>query len=166
MVSTITSCLCTVIEHIVNLGSWHRRDDGTLSPGKLVKVPCQARFFNFTPNDLDTYPNVVITTDSPHSHPPPRQSSTPPIISDIFKSLLLNMKWRLADISPGRLLYEESFLGGLRRVLDWERTNDPTGSPSLIDLHPSLSNIDAVARIIDEMRKTHFPEGTGWEGTT
>lgn len=42
--------------------------------------------------------------------------------------------------------------------------NDPTGSPSLIDLHPSLSNMDAVARIIDDMRKAHFPEGTGWEG--
>lgn len=38
-------------------------------------------------------------------------------------------------------------------------------NPMLSDLHISLSNRSHLKVYIDHAKKTHFPSGTGWEGT-
>jgi len=57
---------------------------------------------------------------------------------------------------------DHGFMTSLRKQLTWTAERDPT----LSDLHPSLGNLDHVARLIDIQRNIHFPNGTGFEGTS
>jgi len=48
----------------------------------------------------------------------------------------------------------------LHLELNWNEKHDP----SLSDLHPSLGNLDHMARLINELREQYFPNGTGLDG--
>jgi hypothetical protein len=85
---------------------------------------------------------------------------TPPFIVDIFKSLLLELNWKLADATPRKIMVDSGFVHSMRKHLGWDHPADP----SLSDLHPSFGNLDHVRRFIADLRKTHFPDGTGFEG--
>ncbi|KAH7917286.1 hypothetical protein BV22DRAFT_1108596 [Leucogyrophana mollusca] len=78
----------------------------------------------------------------------------------IFRKLLLALDWKLADATPRCLMLDTSFILGLRCCLKWNSKRDPL----LSDLHPSLSNLDHVRRLINALRSERFPAGTGFEG--
>lgn len=66
----------------------------------------------------------------------------------------------MADATPRKIVIDSGFMDGLRRHLGWNHILDP----SLSDLHPSLGNLDHVRRLIDDIKRTEFPKGTGFEG--
>ncbi|KAG6374578.1 hypothetical protein JVT61DRAFT_3932 [Boletus reticuloceps] len=57
-------------------------------------------------------------------------------------------------------MLDSRFINGLQNLLGWE-TNQ---SPSLSDLHPTLTNLDHLRRLINTVRHTKFPYKTGFEG--
>ncbi|KAJ7815996.1 hypothetical protein B0H13DRAFT_2460922 [Mycena leptocephala] len=69
---------------------------------------------------------------------------TPPALLETFKSLLLDLDWKLADATPRKLMIDSGFMGSLRRALGWNKPFDPP----LAALHPSLGNLDHVRRIL------------------
>ncbi|KAK7005533.1 hypothetical protein R3P38DRAFT_3326482 [Favolaschia claudopus] len=113
---------------------------------------CTARFDIYTPYDLNDCPQVVeILTEYP--------VKTPPALLEIFRTLLLELDCKLADMTPRKLMLDSGFIGNLRRALCWSRPFDPP----LSALHPSLGDLDHVRRYIDELRHTLFPARTGFE---
>ncbi|KAJ7211515.1 hypothetical protein C8J57DRAFT_1440813 [Mycena rebaudengoi] len=121
---------------------------------------CAATFDVYTPYDLSDCPRVVIICRSPHSHPNPHPLKTPPPLMEVFRSLLLELDWKLADATPRKLMLDSGFMASFRRVLAWNRPFDPP----LAALHSSLGNLDHVRRCIDELRDLLFPSGTGFDG--
>lgn len=148
--------------YIANL---HRRADYSLGRGTLINCPvkCEAVFDIYVPNDLTTCSRVAVICRNPHSHPPPAPLVTPPAIVAIFKTLLFNMDWRLADATPRRIMLDSGFMQGLKHALGWPHTQS---SPSLSHLHPSLTNLDHVRRILNTLRAEEYPNGTGFKGNT
>ncbi|KAJ7631405.1 hypothetical protein DFH06DRAFT_1439242 [Mycena polygramma] len=140
---------------------WHRQS-GKLARGVLERWRgnCPATLDLYTPYDLSGCPYVVVVCRHPHSHPPPDPVKTPPPLLEIFRSLLLELDWKLADATPRKLMLDSGFMAGLRRNLGWTKPFDPP----LAALHPSFGNLDHVRRYIDELRQVLFPEGTGFEG--
>ncbi|KAJ7728102.1 hypothetical protein B0H16DRAFT_1331143 [Mycena metata] len=140
---------------------WHRQS-GKLARGVLqrVKGNCAATFDIYTPYNLADCPQVVVICRSPHAHSNPHPVKTPPPLLELFRSLLLELDWKLADATPRKLMLDSAFMAGLRRALAWNKPFDPP----LAALHPSLGNLDHVRRYIDELRHVLFPEGTGFEG--
>ncbi|KAJ7788049.1 hypothetical protein B0H14DRAFT_2398806 [Mycena olivaceomarginata] len=139
---------------------WHR-DSGKLARGVLQRTTgnCTAKFDIYTPDDLSDCPFVVVICRNPHTHPPPHPVKTPPLL-EVFRSLLLDLDWKLADATPRKLMLDSGFISGLRRSLGWTKPFDPP----LAALHPSLGNLDHIRRYIDGLRKVLFPDGTGFEG--
>ena len=142
----------------------HRCHDGTLLHGTLLKwvVKCQASFDIYVPQDLNECPRVAIVCRKPHAHLAPAPLTTPPAIVTVFKELLLNMNWRLADATPRRIMLDSGFMQGLQHAIGW--SNSAQSSPTLSDLHPSFANLDHVRRLIDTLRSEKYPNGTGFEG--
>ncbi|KIK44261.1 hypothetical protein CY34DRAFT_80290 [Suillus luteus UH-Slu-Lm8-n1] len=147
---------------MVFIAHWHRSSDGTLAPGTLLKWEhrCTAKFDIFIPEDLPACPRVVVVCRNPHSHPPPAPIKTPPLLVNLFRSLLLDMDWQLADATPRRIILDSGFMKGLRVALGWVADR----SPCLSDIHPSLANLDHVRRLINVFRFEKYPLGTGFEG--
>ncbi|KAJ7834333.1 hypothetical protein B0H14DRAFT_2363848 [Mycena olivaceomarginata] len=140
---------------------WHR-DSGKLARSVLQRTAgnCTAKFDIYTPDDLSDCPFVVVICRNPHTHPPPHPVKTPPPLLDVFRSLLLDLDWKLADATPRKLMLDSGFISGLRRSLGWTK---PFDLP-LAALHPSFGNLDHIRRYIDGLRKVLFPDGTGFEG--
>ncbi|KAG8988603.1 hypothetical protein FRB90_002658, partial [Tulasnella sp. 427] len=144
-----------------DLEHWHRDDAGFLRPGRLtLKVDCNSLIETFIPYDLHTYPYVVLVTSRPHTHPPPRRSKTPPVHTDIVRTLLIEQDWRLADATPRRLSLNKAFISRLKSLLNWELLSEPV----LSDLHPSLGNQQKVNYIIKRTKELRFTAGTDWAG--
>ncbi|KAK7001996.1 hypothetical protein R3P38DRAFT_3608943 [Favolaschia claudopus] len=141
---------------------WHRLGTGKLARGVLQRPQnnCETKFDIYTPYDLVDCPRIVIICRNPHSHRDPHPVKTPPPLLEIFRTLLLELDWKLADMTPRKLMLDSGFIGSLRRALGWSRPFDPP----LAALHPSLGNLDHVRRYIDELRCFLFPDGTGFEG--
>ncbi|KZV83375.1 hypothetical protein EXIGLDRAFT_843006 [Exidia glandulosa HHB12029] len=141
---------------------WHRGDDGQLRRGEMKReFKCTARFRIFEPLDLVAHPCIVVICTSPHVHQAPERSMTPPLLRDALESLLCDMRWRLADATPRRIVRDSGFMSNLRHLLNWSPT---LADPVLSDLHPSLGNLDHVAYLIDVVRRPLFPLGTDFEG--
>lgn len=126
----------------------------------MSRGDCPASYSIYTPNDFSVCPKVFIVAKNPHSHPRPFPVKTPPSVLHIFASLLKDMGWKMADATPQKIVIDSGFMDGLRRHLGWNHILDP----SLSDLHPSLGNLDHVRRLIDDIKRTEFPKGTGFEG--
>jgi hypothetical protein len=158
------SCSYFIIATVLILckAYWHRTSDGKLACGTLLKWDhnCKAKFDIYVPEDLPACPKVVVICRHPHSHPPPAPVKTPPSLVDLFRSLLVDMDWQLADATPRRIVLHSGFMRGLRTSLGWVSDQ----SPCLSDLHPSLANLDHVRRLIDVFRLEKYPLGTGFEG--
>lgn len=113
------------------------------------------------PNDLTNCPQVVVVSHNPHSHPPPLPVKTPFPLIQLFRALLLQLDWKLADATPCRIMLDSGFMQRFRQAIGWaDRHQDPL----LQDLHPSFGNLDHVRRLIEVMRANHFPFGTGFQG--
>ncbi|KAJ6555415.1 hypothetical protein DFH09DRAFT_1084961 [Mycena vulgaris] len=125
---------------------WHRESS------KLVlqrqSGNCGANFELYPPYDFVRLP------------PNCRHLQTPPPLLEVFRSLLLDLGWKLVDATPGKLMIDSGFMGGLRRALGWNTLFDPP----LAALHSSLGSLDHVRRYINELRNVLFLEGTGFEG--
>lgn len=133
-----------------------------LERGRLLKWEhdCQSKFDIFVPVNLVAVPRIAIVCRNPHSHPPPAPIKTPPPLVDLFRSLLMDMDWELADATPRRILCDSGFMRGLRMALGWTLDRSPT----LADLHPSLANLDHVHRLMYKFRHDKYPMGTGFQG--
>lgn len=133
-----------------------------LVPGRMSRdIKCAAKFRIFEPHDLVAHPHIVVVCTSPHSHQAPERSMTPPLLREALDALLLDMRWRLADATPRRIVRDSGFMANLRHLLHW---GDTPHDPVLSDLHPSLGNLDHLAYLIDALRKPIYPRGTDFEG--
>jgi len=140
---------------------WHRDDHGVLKRGTLIREdPCNSRFEVYYPNDTEDCDFIVLICRGPHSHPDPRPTRTPKTIEMIFMSLLETLGTGLASVTPCRIILDAAFMSALQRALAWEGTQSPT----LKDLHPSLGNFDATARLINKLQLSRYPDGTGFGG--
>ncbi|KAF7333550.1 hypothetical protein MSAN_02419900 [Mycena sanguinolenta] len=122
---------------------WHQSVSGKLAHGTLEREPGNypATFDIYTPHDLANF-------------------KTPPPLLEVFRTLLLELDWKLADVTPRKLMLDSGFMASFRRILGWEKRFDPP-----IDaLHLSFGNLEHVRRYIDELRHCLFPDGTGFEG--
>ncbi|KAF8576274.1 hypothetical protein K439DRAFT_1367727 [Ramaria rubella] len=129
--------------------TWHRDSHGILTRGIMVHTKkCPAVFEFYYPYNLNSCPYVLLVCQNPHSHVNPKPSKTPQAVLDVFNSLLEDLGWKLADATPRRIILDSAFVNGLRRALGWVELCDPT----LGDLHPSLSNTDHAARMINKLR--------------
>ena len=128
------------------------------------ELQCSALFDIFTPDEktLVRSKQILIVCRNTHMHPQPTRTKTPPVYLAILKSLLTKLDYKLADATARRIMLDSGFMNGLRMELGWIHARNPV----LADLHPSLANMDRVKRIILEVRKAHFPHGTGFEGMT
>ncbi|KAG2125773.1 uncharacterized protein EDB93DRAFT_1243973 [Suillus bovinus] len=149
-------------ERAEHCAHWHRNSAGMLERGRLLKWEhdCQSKFDIFVPVNLVAVPRIAIVCRNPHSHPPPAPIKTPPPLVDLFRSLLMDMDWELADATPRRILCDSGFMRGLRTALGWTQDRSPT----LADLHPSLANLDHVHRLMYKFRRDKYPMGTGFRG--
>lgn len=95
-----------------------------------------------------------------HNHPPPRRTKTPPIHAEFLDDYLRELDWKIATITPRSLNTNAVVISRLRKDLQWAEQD----SPSLADLHPSLSNFDHVGSFVSARRDYQFPSGTDWEG--
>ncbi|KIJ25851.1 hypothetical protein M422DRAFT_273135 [Sphaerobolus stellatus SS14] len=131
--------VCSPREQKLLCPNWHRGSDGILKRGEILPaIDCPTRYEIYYP----------------------KPSKTPALVRGILEELLVTLGWILADATPRRLNLDSGFISGLRRILEWNSTREPT----LSDLHPSLANYDHARRIIMECRKTLYPHGTGLEG--
>jgi hypothetical protein len=121
---------------------------------------CPARFEFYYPYNMEQCPYILLICRNPHSHADPTPSKTPQAVVEVFNELLEGLGWRLADATPRRIILDSIFLTGMRQALGWVGICDPT----LGDLHPSLSNSDHTARLINTLRQNYYPHGTGLEG--
>lgn len=147
---------------MVFIAHWHRSSNGNLARETLLKWEhhCTAKFDIFIPKDLPACPQIAVICRNPHSHPPPAPIKTPPLLVNLFRSLLLDMDWQLADATPRQIVLDSGFMKGLRIALGWAADR----SPCLSDIHPSLANLDHVRHLINAFRVEKYPLGTGFEG--
>ncbi|KAF8590401.1 hypothetical protein K439DRAFT_1510988, partial [Ramaria rubella] len=93
---------------------WHRYDNGKLERGILEpQKECQAWFEIYVPNDLLSCPQIIIVSQSPHSHMNPWLTKTPLTIIEIFNHFLRGMDWRLTDAIPRQLSLDSAFMAAL-----------------------------------------------------
>lgn len=140
---------------------WHRFTDGKLRRGTLeIMNTCKCSLEIYQPNDLTQCPYILIVSRHPCTHVDPVRSKTPASVEALFFSLLRPLEWRLADATPCHILLDNTFIYGLRKVLNWKDFTDP----GLGNLHASLANYDHTARLINKLRYEEYPKGTGLEG--
>ncbi|KAL4067324.1 hypothetical protein V8B97DRAFT_2025155 [Scleroderma yunnanense] len=143
----------TILQHFRNAWSHlHHCRDATLHHGTLLRweVKCKATFDIYVPQDLKGCPQVVVICKSPHLHLVPAPLMTLPAIIAIFKELLLDMNWWLADATPHCIMLNSGFIS--------------QSSPTLSDLHPSFANLDHVCCLINTLQAKKYPNGTGFKG--
>ncbi|KZV94685.1 hypothetical protein EXIGLDRAFT_822529 [Exidia glandulosa HHB12029] len=141
---------------------WHRLPGQALERAEMVTHSnCTASCDMYTPYDLAACPFVAIVCTGPHSHPPPSPVKTPILVRRAFERLLRSLDWRIANITPRRLVLNPRFVYELRTLLGWTIYRDP----QLSDLHPSLGNMDHASYLIGIVRQEVFPEGTGFNVT-
>lgn len=143
---------------------FHRRLNGRLDRGELQVQRCPVIFEFFYAMDTEErrkHPFVILVCRNKHSHSPPSPLKTPPRELAKLQTLLLHMKWSLAEATPRKILNDSGFMMGLRQIMNWECEREP----SLSDLHPSLANSSHVQRIIDALRKRYFYNGNGFESS-
>ncbi|KAG2037577.1 hypothetical protein BDR03DRAFT_818601, partial [Suillus americanus] len=85
---------------------------------------------------------------------------TPPLLIYLFRSLLMDMDWELADATPRRILCDSGFMRGLRMALGWTLDRSPT----LANLHPSLANLDHVHCLMYKFHCDKYLMGTSFQG--
>ncbi|GLB33432.1 hypothetical protein LshimejAT787_0103900 [Lyophyllum shimeji] len=117
----------------------HRLENGSLVQPEMIHLPCQVKFRS-------------------HPHPVPLPQKTPPVIRAEIMALLDKLGGSLADLTTRRFLRHPV----VRAYLADRFPSIP--SPSLSDLHVSLSNREHVKVYIDQAITKNFPYGTGWEG--
>ena len=122
---------------------------------------CTTSYDIYVPNNLHDCPYVVILSTNPHNHPPPLPTKTPHRIVDCLEALLTCLNWKLADATPRRLALDSGFIQSLCHALAWTHCER---DPSPHDLHPSLGNLDHLRRLINILRTSNFPDGTGFHG--
>ncbi|KAF8998097.1 hypothetical protein BDQ17DRAFT_1247946, partial [Cyathus striatus] len=123
-------------------------------------IGCDVKFAIYTPYDLFACPRVIIMSRGIHSHNPPPPIKTPPPIEKIFSAMLIALDWKLADTTPRKLMTDSGFIANLQQKSNWTSFVDPP----LSALHPSLGNFDHVRRLINNLRKERYPNGTGFTG--
>lgn len=157
-------CPCAERCHLFT-AHWHRRVEDSVNKlhrGTLLQSEkCTTVYDIYVPDNLWECPRVLVVSTNPHNHPPPFPINTPPRLEDCLNALLLHLDWKLADATPRRLALDSGFIQDLRHALAWTH---PERDPSPHDLHPSLGNLDHLRRLISELRKSHFPHGTGFHG--
>ncbi|KAF8587722.1 hypothetical protein K439DRAFT_1614148 [Ramaria rubella] len=122
--------------------------------------PCPAVFKFYYPYELAHCSYILLVCRNPHSHANPTPTKTLQAIHDVLTSLLEELDLKLTDAMPRQIVLDSVFMSGLRKVLGWVNLCDPT----LGDLHPSLSNADHTARIINTLQNQHYMFGTGLKG--
>ncbi|KAJ6517779.1 hypothetical protein DFH09DRAFT_1098682 [Mycena vulgaris] len=133
---------------------WHR-DSGKLTRDVLQRFSgnCTAKFDIYTPDDLFDCPQIIVICRNPHSHQPPHPVKTPPPLLEVFRSLLLDLDWKLADVTPRKLMIDFGFIANFRRRFGWNKPFDPP----LAALHPSLGSLDHVHNCL-QLNTACFPK--------
>ncbi|EJD45215.1 hypothetical protein AURDEDRAFT_165761 [Auricularia subglabra TFB-10046 SS5] len=120
----------------------HRFPDGRLAHGELVVAQdCPARCDVFIPvrEQLSVCPRVAVLCTGSHNHPNPARTKTPQSIRTLFSDMLTSLDWQM------NLAWSDKRL------------------PSLADLHESLGNLDHLAYLMNTVRRSLYPDGTGFQ---
>ncbi|KAJ7019408.1 hypothetical protein C8F04DRAFT_335710 [Mycena alexandri] len=138
----------------------HRDEKNQLVQPLMRSLPCSSKFRVYEPKQEFRVecPFVLIVTHGVHPHPVPLPTKTPPKIRAEIFDLLEKLAEDLPDITPRRFIRNpvvQSFLKSKFPFLV---------SPTLADLHVSLSNRSHIRAFIKQALETHCPFGTGWSG--
>lgn len=121
-------------------------------------------FYIYTPIDLGTHSWIAIVCRRPHNHPPPEPCKTPEPYRRILYHILQGMGRRLAGASCLGVSRDPQVIALLRGYLNWP--SESLLDPTLIDLHPSLANLDHLEYLIKIIKSRDFPDGMGWKGSS
>lgn len=84
----------------------HRNQNGDLELPELMHLECNSKFRVFEP--IEDFrlacPRILVVCCSPHTHPIPIPSKTPPSIRNEIFTLLESLEQDLPDLTPRRLL--------------------------------------------------------------
>lgn len=129
---------------------------------EMISLECGATYRIFQPfEDYRQFcPYILVISRGSHPHPIPLPQKTPPAIKDVVYKLLVSTGEDLADLTPRRFLRHPVVKAYLRDHL----TNIQL--PALSDLHVSLANRSHLRSYIERAKAEHFPQGTGWPGTS
>ncbi|KAL0571531.1 hypothetical protein V5O48_010432 [Marasmius crinis-equi] len=108
--------------------------------------------------NVSTQRPYCLISCGPHTHPIPVLDKTPVPVQIKLQDLLLKLDDDLPDITPRKLLAHSVVKAYLRDRFPLLR------SPTISDLHISLSNRSHLKVFIDAVKRQCFPEGTGWKG--
>jgi len=106
-------------------------------------------------------PYILVTIYGKHPHPIPLPQKMPPAIHNEIFWLLESVGEDLPDLTPRRFLRHPILKAYLQR--QFPNAQHP---PTLSDLHVSLANQAHLGAYIEKAKETHFPAGTGWEGSS
>ena len=128
----------------------------------MKHLSCNVKFRVYEPlkESRTDCPYILVTICGKHPHPIPLPQKTPPTIRQDIMRLLESIGEDLPDLTPRRFLRHPI----LKEYLQQHFPNAQP-PPTLSDLHVSLANRHHLYVYIENAKKTHFPAGTGWEGT-
>ncbi|KAG7090286.1 hypothetical protein E1B28_011884 [Marasmius oreades] len=138
----------------------HRSSDGHLEQPHMKHIKCAVTFREYEP--LEEYrtdcPFQLVVSRGVHTHPIPRLNKTPTLVCYELNDLLRKLDADLPDLTPRGFLRHPT-------VIAYFQDRFPLlHSPTISDLHISLSNRSHLKVYIDAIKKESFPEGTGWKG--
>lgn len=140
----------------------HRDEEGNLRQAEMKRLPCKCKYMEYEPFEeyRSICPYVLVTSKGPHTHPVPLPIKTPPAVRSQITSLLQDMNWELADMTP------RSFLRHPGVKLHLQRLFPHHSCPTLSDLHISLANKEHLKTYIEKVKMESFPMGTSWQGNS
>lgn len=128
----------------------------------MKRLSCKVKFRVYEPlkESQRDCPYILVIISGNHLHPIPLPQKTPPIIRQDIMRLLESVGEDLPDLTPRKFLRHPILKEYLR-----QRFPNAQPPPTLSDLHVSLANRNHIDVYIESAKKTHFPAGTGWDGT-
>ncbi|KAG7093238.1 hypothetical protein E1B28_006924 [Marasmius oreades] len=135
-------------------------ENGHLEQPLMKDIECTVTFREYEP--LEEYrtdcPFQLVVSRGSHTHPIPRLNKTPTLVRYELIELLRKLDADLPDLTPRSFLRHPTIIAYLQDRFPLLR------SPTISDLHISLSNRSHLKVYIDAIKKERFPEGTGWKG--
>ncbi|CAG8662087.1 12422_t:CDS:10, partial [Ambispora gerdemannii] len=135
--SLIQDRCCTVLSNTTQkkvCSFPHLDENNQPYEASLENIPCQVKFYRFTPLDLVKCPFIILVCIGEHTHPPPPPSHIPEAIRDRLKTLIEKVSTNLEHVTPRRLISE---------------------------IHASLNNLDHLRYLVARVQNSIHPHGQG-----
>ncbi len=126
----------------------------------MVHLKCNSKFsvYHLQKKYWHECSHIVVMCHTAHTHLIPILFITPEHIQSSLWRIARSLDHDLPNITP-RCFMCHSIL----RAFLWNEFPH-LQEPMLIDMHPSLANLNHLGTIISAIAKKEFPSGTGWSG--